>query len=299
MEMYMDLGDLRIFRAVVEEGGVTRAAEKLSRVQSNVTTRVRQLEDRLGVALFLREGRQMRLTPEGQVLYGYAGRLLELAEEAEAALCDPTPSGVFRLGAGESTAAVRLPGLLSRFVERWPKVELKLTTGNPVALAAQVLAGGLEAAFFAEPVGDGLDSLPAFVEELVVVTAGGHPPVTPEALPAAILVFEHGCPHRRAIEHLYADCGCRPAQTIEIGSYHAMLGCAVVGMGAALLPRSVLSTFPEAGRLRVHPMPDGRHRLTTRLTWRRGAPSPRVAALAELVAEARPGGGDVDARGGA
>jgi DNA-binding transcriptional LysR family regulator len=280
----MDLGDLRIFRAVVEEGGVTRAAEKLSRVQSNVTTRVRQLEDRLGVTLFLREGRQMRLTPEGQALYGYAGQLLELAEEAQAAISDPTPSGVFRLGSGESTAAVRLPGPLSRYLERWPKVELKLSIGNPVTLSSQVLAGDLEAAFFAEPVGEGLDSVPAFVEELVIVTAVGHPPVTPGALPEAILVFEQGCPHRRAIEHLYADCGCRPAQSIEIASYHAMLGCAVVGMGAALMPRSVLGTFPEAGRLKVHPLPEGRNRLTTRLAWRLGAPSPRVAALAELIA---------------
>ena len=99
-----------------------------------------------------------------------------------------------------------------------------------------------------------------------------------------MIVFENGCPHRRHLEHWYADCAARPAQTIQLSSYHAMLGCVVVGMGAALLPRAVLSTFPEAGRLGIHALPEGRNRLTTHLAWRRGSRSPRVAALADLIA---------------
>ena len=105
----MDLSDLRIFTAVVREGGVTRAAEKLNRVQSNVTTRIRQLEEDLDVALFIREGKRLHLAPAGQVLLGYADRLLALADEARSSIRDPRPRGLFRLGAMESTAAVRLP----------------------------------------------------------------------------------------------------------------------------------------------------------------------------------------------
>src|SRR3982750_2248637 len=98
MERWMDLSDLRVFRAVVREGGVTRAAERLHRVQSNVTTRVRQLEDDLGTTLFVREGKRLHLTPAGQTLLGYADRLLALADEARDAVQDPRPRGVFRLG---------------------------------------------------------------------------------------------------------------------------------------------------------------------------------------------------------
>ena len=76
----MDLTDLHIFRSVVQAGGVTRAAEKLNRVQSNVTTRVRQLESELGVELFVREGKKLHLSPEGKLLLDYADRLLDLAE---------------------------------------------------------------------------------------------------------------------------------------------------------------------------------------------------------------------------
>ena len=74
----LDLAALDIFRTVAAEGSVTRAAERLQRVQSNVTTRVRQLEADLGTPLFLREGKRMALTPEGEVLRGYADRLLAL-----------------------------------------------------------------------------------------------------------------------------------------------------------------------------------------------------------------------------
>lgn len=281
----LDFDELRIFRAVVAEGGVTRAAEKLGRVQSNVTTRVRQLEERLGTALFLREGRRMVLTPAGEVLLDYSGRLLDLAAEAEDALRDPTPRGLFRLGSMESTAAVRLPGLLTRYMARWPEVELKLSTGNPVQLAGHLLDNVIEAAFFADPVPDTLDSVPAFTEDLALVTARGAPAVTGTRLPDTVIVFENGCPHRRALEHWYADAGARPVQTLQISSYHAMLGCVVVGMGAALLPRAVLGTFPEASRLAVHPLPAARRQLMTRLAWRRGAVSPRVRALADMVAE--------------
>src|SRR3989344_5303647 len=90
----LDLAALDIFRTVAAEGSVTRAAERLQRVQSNVTTRVRQLEADLGTPLFLREGKRMALTPEGEVLRGYADRLLALAEEARQAVgARPAPRG--------------------------------------------------------------------------------------------------------------------------------------------------------------------------------------------------------------
>ena len=133
----MDLSDLQIFCTVVHEGSVTRAAERLRRVQSNVTTRIRQLEEDLRVTLFIREGKRLHLAPAGQVLLGYAERLLALADEARGAVHDEQPRGTFRLGAMESTAAVRLPGLLSEYHRRHPGVVLELRTGNPVCSAAR------------------------------------------------------------------------------------------------------------------------------------------------------------------
>src|SRR6195256_4243018 len=126
----MDLGDLQIFRSVVQAGGVTRAAEKLNRVQSNVTTRVRQLEAGLGVQLFIREGKKLHLSPEGKLLLDYADRLLDLAQEAREAVHDAKPRGLLRLGTMESTAAMRLPVPMNDYLHRYPQGTLELRTGN-------------------------------------------------------------------------------------------------------------------------------------------------------------------------
>lgn len=282
----MDLSDLRIFTAVVEEGGITRAAERLHRVQSNVTTRIRQLEEDLGVPLFIREGKRLHLSPAGQILQDYAERLLKLAEETREAVHESAPRGLFRLGSMESTAAVRLPKPLARFNKLYPEVVLELRTGNPTQLGEALLAGELDAALMAEPVAASkFESLIAFEEEPVIVTAKDHPALEePEGTPSTILVFEHGCPHRRQLESWYAARRESPERVIELASYHALLGCVLAGMGAALLPKSVLTTFPESKRLKVHKLRAGEDRLRTLLVWRNGAFSPKVKALAEILA---------------
>src|SRR5690349_2444009 len=75
----MDLSDLLIFKTVAEEGGILRAARKLHRVQSNVTTRIKQLETSIGAELFFRERQRLVLSPRGEKLLTYADQLLRLA----------------------------------------------------------------------------------------------------------------------------------------------------------------------------------------------------------------------------
>jgi DNA-binding transcriptional LysR family regulator len=289
----MDLAALRIFSTVVRAGGITRAAERLNRVQSNVTTRIRQLEEELGVALFVREGKRLHLAPAGRVLLDYADRMLALAEETRAAVQDQRPRGVFRLGAMESTAAVRLPGPLSEYHRRHPEVTIELRTGNPQTLARAILAGELDAALVAEPIADApFDKIDAFEEDLVIVAPAGHAPIGRKGIvPHTMIAFEHGCPHRKRLEDWYATRGEQPRRIIELGSYHAMLGCIVAGMGVALLPKSVLSSFPESRRLSVHALPRGQNRARTVLVWRKGAGSPKVQALASILGGARTTGG--------
>jgi DNA-binding transcriptional LysR family regulator len=283
----MDLSDLRIFSTVVRQGGVTRAAERLHRVQSNVTTRIRQLEEDLGVALFVREGKRLHLAPAGQTLLDYADRLLALADEARMAVQDPRPRGVFRLGAMDSTAAVRLPGPLAEYHRLYPDVVLELRTGNPTQLTTAILAGELDAALVAEPIADEpFEKILAFEEEPVIVAAAGHPPVGKRgAIPRTIIAFEHGCPHRKRLEDWYSKRGAMPERMIELGSYPALLGCVVAGLGVALLPRSVLGTFPAIKRLSVHALPRGENRAETVLIWRKGAASPNIQALQQLLCD--------------
>jgi DNA-binding transcriptional LysR family regulator len=281
----MDLSDLRIFTTVVREGSVTRAARRLHRVQSNVTTRIRQLEQDLGVPLFIREGKRLHLAPTGKMLLGYAERLLSLADEARGAVQDPGPRGTLRLGAMESTAAVRLPGPLSEYHRKYSEVVLELRIGTPEVLAAAILAGQLDAALVSEPIADThFDRAAAFVEDLVIVAAAGHPPLGGKAkLPRSIIAFEHGCPYRKRLENWYAKRREMPERIVELGSYHAMLGCVVAGMGVAMIPKSVLTTFPERRRLSVHALAAGENRMKIDLVWRIGAGSPNVQALGRIL----------------
>ena len=102
-------------------------------------------------------------------------------------------------------------------------------------------------------------------------------------------MFEHGCPWRKRLEEWFARTGEMPERMIEITSYHAMLGCVVVGMGISLVPRMVLDTFPEAHRLSVHPLPPELRHAQTVVIWRKGARSPKLDALVEIVTEPRRG----------
>ncbi|HEY8100622.1 MAG TPA: LysR family transcriptional regulator [Burkholderiaceae bacterium] len=282
----MELSDLHIFRTVVRTGGVIRAAEHLHRVQSNITTRIKMLEEDLGVALFLREGKRMQLSAAGKTLLDYAERLLSLADEARAALKDDTPHGILRLGSMESTAAARLPGPISKFHKSCPEVTLELHTGDPRLLTEKVIAGELDAALVAEPVVDPrLATLIAFEEELVVVAAAGHATMksAKDTLKKTMLAFHHGCPHRKRLEDWFERSGVIPDRVVELGSYHAILGCAMAGMGVALMPRSVLNTYTERSKLSIHELSAKFRKSRTLLIWRKEAQQANVAAFAEVL----------------
>ena len=286
----MDLDDLTIFSAVIREGGITRAAEKLHRVQSNVTTRIRQLEEDLGVQLFLREGKRLAPSPAGRVLEGYARRLLDLATEARAAVTDSEPRGRLRVGSMESTAAARLAPVLAGFHGQFENVQLELRTGNTARLVAEVLSGDLDCALVAGPVVDPrLLNTPVFEEELVVVAAADHPAVAraSELRIRTLLAFEPGCAYRQRLETWLASEGVVPERFIEMNSYHAMIGCAASGMGVALVPRSLLACLPAAGNVSVHALPPLQSRSLTVLIQRSGVSAPAITAFLNCLP--RPG----------
>lgn len=287
----MDLAELAIFRAVVRENGVTRAAAKLNRVQSNVTTRIKQLEDQLGTPLFTREGRRLILTPAGQTLLPYAERLLALADEARHALKAGRPAGRLRLGTMESAAASRLPGLLAHYHQAWPEVTLELETGTTGTLVERLREYEIDAALIATPL-DGLpdpdvfDLVPVYREELVMLTPRGHRPIRqPGDIALSTLVaFERGCAYRAYVERWYLEHGFRPSRVLELGSYHAIVACVAAGAGVAVAPRSVLELQRSADEVTMHSL--GRlGQIDTLLAWRRGHFSPALGALKDALME--------------
>jgi DNA-binding transcriptional LysR family regulator len=274
----MELTDLLTFSAVARNGGITRAAEELNTVQSNVTQRVKALEAEIGTALFERHSRGMTLTGAGRRLLPYAQRMTALSREAVlAARDDGEPKGPLAIGSMETTAAVRLPALLAEFHRRFPAVRLTLKTATTADLVAAVLDGALDGAFVAGPIEHAdLASTLAFREELVLVSAKRFNNLaalragTPESGPTA-LVFRTGCTYRQRLEQLFSDFGWPSAARFELGTLDGMIGCVAAGMGVTLLPRAVVERSDQRKEVNIHTLDTSWSRVDTLFIQRRSA----------------------------
>lgn len=272
----MELSDLQTFAAVARTGGITRAAEELNTVQSNVTQRVKALEAEIGTALFERHSRGMTLTGAGKRLLPYAQKMAALSREALlAARDDGAPKGPLAIGSMETTAAVRLPPLLADFHRRFPAVRLSLRTAPTADLVTGVLEGSLDGAFVAGPVTHAdLIAASAFREELVLVSARRWTSLaelragTPESGPTA-LVFRTGCTYRQRLEQVFVELGWPSATRFELGTLDGMIGCVAADMGVTLLPRAVVERSAMYGSIAIHALSPAHARVETLFIHRR------------------------------
>ena len=171
----MDAADLKVFEAVARLGGMNRAAVELNTVQSNITARIQALEADIGSMLLERHSRGVTLTQAGQRLLPYADKVARLLDDARrAARDDGAPRGVLTIGSLETTAALRLTPLLTRYATDNPAVDLVLRTGTTCEMVGDVLEQRVDGAFVCGPVAHPeLEEQVMFREELVVLAAPG------------------------------------------------------------------------------------------------------------------------------
>jgi DNA-binding transcriptional LysR family regulator len=282
----MDLSALEIFKTVVDAGGINKAAARLHRVPSNVTTRVKLLEAQLGTALFDREGGRLALTAEGKLLVDYADQLLRLSAEAKAALHNGGPRGTLKIGSLESTAAARLPSYLGRYHALYPEVRVELVTGTSGALVNMLQAKEVDAAFVAEPFNDpGLSTQVVFREEIVLIAPKGERRVRSarDLRNATLIAFANGCSYRRRLEAWLAAASIHADRVMEFQSYHAIIACVAAGTGFAAVPRSVLSLTTASSEVRIVALPAEVARARTHLAWRPSYHSAAFEALKTLL----------------
>lgn len=255
----MDSADLRVFEAVARLGGMNRAASELNTVQSNVTARIRLLEDELGVPLFQRHSRGVTLTSAGQRLLPYAAQVGRLLGEARRAVAETgTPQGPLAIGSLETTAALRLPPILTDYAARFPAVDLTLSPGTTCEMVDRVLERHLEGAFVCGPVNhpDLVEEV-VFREELVLITAPGVRKLEAalSAREVKVVVLRVGCSYRERLEAILARRGIAGLRRLEFGTIDGIIGCVAAGLGISLLPRVVVETAVRAGRIAAHALP--------------------------------------------
>ena len=275
----MDLRALEIFRTVVSEGSVSKAALKLNRVQSNISTRIKQLETDVGKQLFLRQNRKLTLTSDGELLLSYADRLLDLSREAKDALNENAPKGMFRIGAMESTAAARLPEILSLYSSSYPDVEIELRTDTADGLMQRLYKNEIEIAFIAEPVvGKYIQTLPIFEEKLVLIAPKSYPEITSfEQLDGKTLVaFEQGCAYRNYLETWLKQSNVQPRNVLSVSSYLAILACVSAGTGFAVAPQSILNMIVSKAEFQRISLPNDLSKIKTMLAYSAGYSSAKL-----------------------
>ncbi|WP_329372203.1 LysR family transcriptional regulator [Streptomyces sp. NBC_00669] len=278
----LDLRQLRTFEAVAGTGSVTDAAVRLGLAPSSVSQAVRTLEVALGVELFDRRPRGMRVTAAGERLLVWSRRLLEQAEQARREVVDAgRERTAVRLGALESIAAAIVPGILQRLGARRPDLDVEVTSqADRSALLASVAAGELDAALvldagdslgglgFAPPAGAELEFLDLEPVPLVLVAAPGHRYARADRLAPSDLRGE------RLLVNVHSSCSfalatgrlCGPGvERVHAGSVAVMRAWARRGVGLALLPSFAVADDLAAGTLTALPLPAPT--LHLRLTW--------------------------------
>ncbi|WP_433759630.1 LysR family transcriptional regulator [Nocardia sp. CA-135398] len=293
----MELRQLRTFEAVVRYRTVTDAAVALELAPSSVSQQIRTLETALGVALFVRDPKGMRLTSAGQRLTGWARRLLEQADQAVRDVREERP--VLRLGALETLAGAYVPQVLARLAERRPDIEVEVRSDRARdGLLADVIGGDLDAALLLDSGGAVGDlGFPAPAEPLAfldldpvplaLVAAPTHPLTARSGLTPADLVDERllvnvpECSFWMAGEKVL---GSGPRR-VKAGAVPVMRAWTEHGLGISLLPEFAVADGIAHGTLvRLDlPVPE----LSLRLVWR--ADQEALPEMREvLYAAARP-----------
>ena len=255
----MDVADLRIFEAVARLGAINRAATELNTVQSNVTTRIRKLEDDLGAALFDRHSRGVTLTAAGRRLMPYAQRAGHFLDDARRAVRDDGEAkGLLTLGSLETTAALRLSPILTTFAAAYPDVDLVLRTGTTEELIASVLARDVEGAFVCGPV-DHRDLVQevVFREEMAIATAPSVGSIDDLVRQGdlKIVVLRAGCSYRQQLERILERRGIVGLRRLEFGTIEAIVGCVAAGLGVTLMPKGIMDAAWRDERVALHELP--------------------------------------------
>lgn len=269
----MDLQALKVFQTVAKMGSISGAARELNYAQSNITTKIQQLENHLQTTLFYRHNRGILLTSKGESLLIYAERIFRLIEETNKVMKDDqTPKGPLLIGSMETTAAIRLPMLLSKYHQDYPDVDLTLHTGPTEQHLHSVLQYELDGAFVSGPIDHPeIIQETVFEEELVLITDRKQSSLSSlkEIENRTLLVFRSGCSYRSNLEDWLHQEGVVPNKIMEFGTLDAIIGCVAAGLGISLLPYSVVAKQINDGTLRQHKLPNPYSKVDTLFIYRK------------------------------
>lgn len=255
---------------MAKAGSITKAAQMLNYVQSNVTTRIQALETELGVPLFYRSNRGMSLTPAGEDLLTYADQIIMLLEEAYNKIkYSDSAAGSLKLGSIETAVSPYLLPILKTYQADFPNVQVILTTESTHELLQKVRLGELQGAFiYGEVQEQQLNYHPLFEDELVLISELDRSDSLDSLLSLPMLFFEVGCTHQERVEQLLRDFHIHHFEMKSFGTMEVIVNSVSAGLGISLLPYSAVKAAEQAKRISCHSLPEAYRKLEIGFVYR-------------------------------
>lgn len=284
----MNIEDLYTFNVVAQKKSISRSAEHLNSVQSNITARIKRLETEYNTPLFYRHRQGVTLTPTGSTLLGYTEKILNLLEESKKVIKHSEyPTGSLKIGSMETTAAVRLPSILSEFNDLYPEVDLNLHTGTTEELIKSVMKREIDGGFIADRSGHtSLEEIPVFREQLELLSKDPSlvENTVEELKNQKIIVFKSGCFYRKTLEDWLLSEGIVSQKVMELNTLDGIIGCVKAGLGITMLTKSVANQLDYTQKLFRSPLPYKNGEVITYFVYRKDiVKTPAFVKFVELL----------------
>lgn len=249
----MEINDLKIFQVVAYEKSISKAALKLGYAQSNITARIKLLENKLNTTLFIRNNKGTTITPSGEKLLKYTDKILELIDEINVEFIPTKVSSTLKIGATQTISASILPKLFSLFYDQNPQVSLVLKTEKQKALVDMVIKGDLDGAFITDEITSSkIKNIIAFKEELALISSFSINDTNNLTTPI-IGISDINCPYRKLLHKWLIYEGFKHANIIEFDSLESIIKGISEGLGVSILPKSIL---PKNSNFFLYNLPD-------------------------------------------
>lgn len=250
----MTIRHLKTFCAVCEEGGITRAAEKLCVAQPSVSQTIGELERYYGVSLFDRVGRRLVLTPEGERLRVKAQEAIASFSEFEEAARDTKARHIIRIGSSVTAGQMVLPRLIAAIETTLDRAECRAIADSAAAVEQLVEEGSLDFALVEGSVSRALAAEAVFSDRLLAVCSAEMKiknTLSPsELVSLPLLLRRRGSASRDLLDERLSALGLKAQPKLSSSSNSVLLAAAREGLGVAVLPEALVSADLSAGRLK-------------------------------------------------
>lgn len=258
----LSLSKFEVFISVIESGSLTRAGEQLGLTQSAVSHAIASLEREYGFSILSRGRSGISLTSNGERLLPYMREMLRANErmKQEVASINGMEVGTVRIGTFTSVSTQWLPGILKRFQDNYPAIEIKLLEGYYDGIENWIQTGEVDFGFVSLPTTEDLETIPLKKDQLYLLVTDDHPLYDQERVHVSQLVEETfvmpkaGCDND--IQRLLAKYHLQPRVKYEVGDDHAIISMVQNGLGISILPEMILFRLPA--NIRMIPL-EGEH----------------------------------------